>query len=156
MSIVLLVALVACSGGALAEAPVPAPVVAPAPAEAPAPTAAPEAPPVGKMFFVEPVDGAHVKSPVKVVFGVDGMAVAPAGTADANTGHHHLIIDGSAIPAGSIVPADDTHKHFGKGQTETTVDLTPGDHTLTMQFADGSHTSYGEPWSATIKVTVDP
>lgn len=148
-----LAALMACSGGAPAETP--APVVAPPPVDAP-PAAPPAAPVAGKVFFVEPADGAHVKSPVKVVFGVDGMAIAPAGGTDPNTGHHHLIIDGAAIPAGTAVPTDDTHKHFGKGQTDAEIALTPGEHTLTMQFADGTHLSYGEAWSATIKVTVDP
>ena len=59
------------------------------------------------------------------------------------TGHHHLIVDGKAVPKGSVVPADATHMHFGKGQTETTLKLPPGKHTLTLQFADGAHQSYG-------------
>ncbi|MBN9095062.1 DUF4399 domain-containing protein, partial [Pandoraea pnomenusa] len=107
-----------------------------------------------RVFFVAPADGAVVSNPVVVKFGVEGMTVKPAGEVVANTGHHHLIIDGDPIPAGQVVPADDSHLHFGKGQTETTVNLTPGDHTLTMQFADGAHRSYGPAMSQTIKVHV--
>lgn len=107
-----------------------------------------------RVFFVTPKDGATVTNPVAVKFGVEGMAIKPAGDMTPNTGHHHLIIDGDAIPKGQVVPLDDTHLHFGKGQTETTVNLTPGDHTLTMQFADGAHMSYGPAMSQTIKVHV--
>jgi hypothetical protein len=106
------------------------------------------------VHFIEPKDGATVTSPVHVKFGVDGMKVAPAGTMTEGTGHHHLIVDGEAVPKGTVVPADDTHIHYGKGQTETDVKLPPGDHTLTMQFADGAHRSYGPEMSSTIKVHV--
>jgi hypothetical protein len=109
----------------------------------------------GKVFFVEPADGATVKSPVKVVFGAEGVAVVPAGQMKDNSGHHHIIIDGAVIAPGTAVPADDTHIHFGGGQTETEVELKPGKHTLTMQFADFAHRSYGEPYSAQITVTVE-
>ncbi|WP_287495988.1 DUF4399 domain-containing protein [Pandoraea sp. CB10b_02] len=107
-----------------------------------------------RVFFVSPTDGATVTNPVVVKFGVEGMAIKPAGDMASNTGHHHLIIDGDPIPAGQVVPTDDTHLHFGKGQTETSVNLTPGDHTLTMQFANGAHQSYGPAMSQTIKVHV--
>ncbi|WP_249204778.1 DUF4399 domain-containing protein [Achromobacter sp. Marseille-Q0513] len=107
-----------------------------------------------KVYFVEPKDGATVDSPVKVKFGVDGMAVKPAGDMTAGTGHHHLIVDGKPVPKGEVVPTDDTHIHFGKGQTETELKLAPGKHTLTMQFADGAHRSYGPDLSSTISVTV--
>jgi hypothetical protein len=107
-----------------------------------------------KVHFVQPKDGATVQNPVHVVFGVDGMTVVPAGDTAANTGHHHLIIDGKPTPKGEAVPVDDTHIHYGKGQTETDVTLAPGKHTLTMQFADGLHRSYGPDMSSTITVTV--
>ncbi|KNH10129.1 ATPase of the AAA+ class [Candidatus Burkholderia brachyanthoides] len=106
------------------------------------------------VYFLEPEDGATVTSPVHVKFGVDGMKVAPAGTMTEGTGHHHLIIDGGSVPKGTVVPADDTHIHYGKGQTETDVKLPPGDHTLTMQFADGAHRSYGPEMNSTIKAHV--
>lgn len=106
------------------------------------------------VHFVEPADGATVSSPFKVRFAVDGMEVRPAGDMAANTGHHHLLINDGWIKATQPVPADATHIHYGKGQTETEVTLPPGNYTLTMQFANGLHQSYGEPMSKTIKVTV--
>lgn len=110
-----------------------------------------------RVFFVSPANGAKVKSPVKVTFGVEGMGIRPAGQdlKDKTTGHHHLIIDGASIAEGQVVPMNETHKHFGKGQTETTVELAKGKHTLTMQLADGAHISYGASMSETIEVVVE-
>ncbi|CAN7443445.1 DUF4399 domain-containing protein [Pseudoduganella sp. LjRoot289] len=104
--------------------------------------------------FAEPADGATVASPFKVKFAVSGMEVKPAGDMSANTGHHHLIINGDSIKAGESVPFDETHLHFGKGQTEAEVKLPPGNYKLTMQFANGAHQSYGQAGSKTINVTV--
>ena len=104
--------------------------------------------------FLGPVDGATVSSPFKVQFAINGMEVKPAGVMDANTGHHHLLINGAPMKAGESIPFDDKHLHFGKGQTEAEVKLPPGDYTLTMQFANGAHQSYGAPLSKSIKVTV--
>jgi hypothetical protein len=104
--------------------------------------------------FIEPVDGATVSSPFKVKFAVSGMDVKPAGDMSANAGHHHLLINAEAIKAGESVPFDETHLHFGKGQTEAEVKLPPGSYTLTMQFANGAHQSYGPGLSKAIKVTV--
>ncbi|MBB5465689.1 hypothetical protein HDG32_001793 [Paraburkholderia sp. CI2] len=70
------------------------------------------------------------------------------------TGHHHLLIDGKPLPKGEVVPATDKSLHFGKGQTETDLTLPPGDHTLTLQFGDGAHRSYGPEMSKTITVHV--
>jgi len=109
----------------------------------------------GSVDFVAPTDGATVSSPVAVTMGVSGMTVQPAGKIVDGTGHHHLIIDGEPVPAGTPVPADKQHLHFGKGQTETTVELPPGKHTLTLQFADGLHQSYGPAMSKTIEITVE-
>ena len=106
--------------------------------------------------FVEPKNGATVTSPFKVVFNVAGMAVAPAGDMTAKTGHHHLLINAESIPEGVVIPMDETHKHFGKGQTETEVNLPPGKYRLTMQFANGSHQSYGPKLEKSIEITVDP
>ena len=104
--------------------------------------------------FIEPVDGATVSSPFKVKFAVSGMDVKPAGDMTAKTGHHHLLINGGPMKAGEMIPMDDKHLHFGKGQTETDVTLPPGQYTLTMQFANGAHQSYGPEWAKSIKVTV--
>lgn len=106
--------------------------------------------------FVEPKDGATVSNPVHVVFAVEGMKIAPAGTMTEGTGHHHLLIDGAPLPKGEVIPVSDKSLHFGKGQTETDLTLPPGDHTLTLQFGDGAHRSYGPPMSSTITVHVKP
>lgn len=109
-----------------------------------------------KVFFIEPKDGATVTSPVKIKMGVEGMTIKKAGEAvdEVTSGHHHLLIDSQAMPAGVPVPADEKHIHFGQGQTETEIKLAPGSHTLTLQFADGVHRSFGPALSQTIKITV--
>lgn len=106
------------------------------------------------VFFVEPKNGAVVGTEFKVVMGVKGMDVKPAGEMVENTGHHHLLVDTGPVELGKVIPADDKHLHFGKGQTDTMVKLAPGRHTLQLQFADGAHRSYGEAMRATITVTV--
>ena len=107
------------------------------------------------VFFVNLEDGQTVSSPVKVEMGVNGMEIKPAGEIIKGTGHHHIIIDGNWIKTGDVVPANKTHIHFGKGQTETSLELEPGQHTLTLQFANGAHQSFGEAWSKTITITVE-
>lgn len=107
-----------------------------------------------KVFFVSPKDGETLKSPVKVQMGVEGMEVKPAGQIEDGSGHHHIIIDAEPVTKGTLVPADDNHKHFGKGQTETELQLAPGQHTLQLQFANGVHLSYGEQMSSKITITV--
>jgi hypothetical protein len=106
------------------------------------------------VYFMEPANGATVTSPFMVKFGVKGMDVKPAGDQVANVGHHHLLINLESKPKGEIIPFDDAHIHFGKGQTETMVTLKPGTYKITMQFADGYHLSYGKDMSATMTVTV--
>ncbi len=106
--------------------------------------------------FKSPKDGAVVAQKFRVKFGVRGKKIRPAleDVNDKKSGHHHIIIDGAFIPEGQVVPADERHLHFGKGQTQTELTLAPGEHTLTLQLADGAHLSYGEKYSKTIKVTV--
>ena len=106
------------------------------------------------VYFLEPADGATVSSPFKVRFGLKGMEIKPAGEQVTGTGHHHLLINRESLAAGQIIPADEVHIHFGKGQTETEVKLAPGIYKLTMQFADGFHLSYGKEMSSTLMVTV--
>lgn len=112
--------------------------------------------PEGKVFWISPKDGATVPTKVDVEMGVEGKTVEPAGATERDPlkGHHHIIIDGSPIKDMQIVPKDEKHLHYGDGSTKTTLLLEPGKHTLTMQFADGAHRSYGEDWSATITVNV--
>ncbi|KAF1026552.1 MAG: hypothetical protein GAK40_01232 [Burkholderia plantarii] len=107
-----------------------------------------------RVFFVAPKDGATVSSPVHVVFGLEGMQIRHTGDMTPNTGHHHLLIDGGPLPKGQVIPVSDHSLHFGKGQTETDLTLPPGPHTLTLQFGNGIHESYGPAMSQTIKIDV--
>jgi hypothetical protein len=115
----------------------------------------PEIPAGAKVFFVNLKDGQKVKSPLKVEMGVSGIKLDTAGPIVAGSGHHHLLIDaGDSLAAGTVVPKDSTHLHFGKAQKEATVNLTPGTHRLTLQYADGIHRSYGGALAASVNVTV--
>ena len=120
--------------------------------------------PGAKVYFINLKDGDTVKGPVKVLFGLSGMGVAPAGTEKEGTGHHHLFIDRAPFLQGSDggdeanmnIPADDNHKHFGGGQTETTLELAPGKHTLQMVFGDKDHIPHNPPVvSDVITITVE-
>jgi hypothetical protein len=112
-------------------------------------------PPDAKLYIISPQDGETVTSPVTVRFGLVGMGVAPAGVASPNTGHHHLIIDAPTPPADAPIPKDDTHLHFGGGQTETTVKLAPGKHTLSLVLGDKDHMIFQPPLvSETVTITV--
>jgi hypothetical protein len=111
------------------------------------------APAGAEVYFIAPVDGATVSSPVTVKFGLKSMGVAPAGITMENTGHHHLIIDADLPPLGAPVPTDAQHVHFGKGQTETTVELKPGKHTLQLLLGDFAHTPH-EPAVKSAKITI--
>ncbi len=116
------------------------------------------APAGAELYFISPQDGATVSSPVTVRFGLKGMGVAPAGTEKEKTGHHHLLID-APVPSGAAldepIPADDHHKHFGGGQTETSIELSPGTHTLQLVLGDWSHVPHNPPvMSKQITITV--
>ena len=93
-----------------------------------------------EVYIISPKDGATVKSPVTIQFGLKGMGVAPAGVKFENTGHHHLLID-TDVPAdmNAPLPTSDNVRHFGKGQTEASVELKPGKHTLQLVLGDQSH-----------------
>lgn len=110
--------------------------------------------------IISPEAGATVSSPVTVAFGLSGIGVAPAGTEKANTGHHHLLIDRPAFDAAAEaaegIPADDHHKHFGGGQTEVTLELAPGPHSLQLVLGDASHVPHNPPvTSERIEITVE-
>ncbi|MCY7315628.1 MAG: DUF4399 domain-containing protein [Rubrivivax sp.] len=110
--------------------------------------------PALSVSLLEPANGATVTSPFEVRFGLQGMAVQPAGNMTAGTGHHHLLINQAPVAAGTVVTFSPQHLHFGASQIETMVTLTPGSYTLTAQFANGAHQSYGPAMSQTITVTV--
>lgn len=121
--------------------------------------------PEGAMvYFGNLSDGDTFSGPVKVVFGLSGMGVAPAGTEKENTGHHHLLVNRAAL--GEVdgdddiiaygIPGDENHIHFGGGQTETTIDLGPGTHTLQMVLGDLNHVPHNPVVaSEVITITVE-
>ena len=111
-----------------------------------------------EVYIISPKSGAVVHNPVLVQFGLRGMGVAPAGVKFDNTGHHHLLIDTDAPSDPSTpLPATDKIVHFGKGQTETTVNLAPGKHTLQLLLADANHIPHSPPLiSKKITITVEP
>ncbi|MDE2180717.1 MAG: DUF4399 domain-containing protein [candidate division NC10 bacterium] len=92
-----------------------------------------------RVFFTLPSDGATVTSPVKVTMGAENFIVEPAGQVKAEAGHLHIMVDTNCVAAGKVVPADATHLHYGKGQLEAELVLSPGTHTLCLQAADGAH-----------------
>lgn len=111
------------------------------------------APQGAKVYIISPADGASVKSPVVITFGLSGMGVAPAGVDKPNTGHHHLLIDTGVPALDTPVPADANHKHFGGGQTETVIELSPGKHTLQLILGDMVHIPH-EPPVVSQKITI--
>ena len=114
-------------------------------------------PPGAEVYIISPKDGAKVSGPITVRFGLKGMGVAPAGVKFDNSGHHHLLID-TEVPADLSAPlpvVPDKVVHFGKGQTETTVTLSPGKHTLQLVLGDQNHTPHNPPViSKKVTVTV--
>jgi len=109
------------------------------------------------VYLITPRNGATVKNPITVRFGLKGVGVAPAGVSFPNTGHHHLLID-TDLPGNldQPLPVTEHIKHFGKGQTETTLTLPPGQHTLQLIFGDMSHIPHTPPLvSKKITITVE-
>ncbi len=122
------------------------------------------APEGATVYIANLEDGATVSGPVKVIFGLGGMGVAPAGVEKENTGHHHILVDRPAFGDGPDdatyladgLPADDNHRHFGGGQTETVLDLAPGTHTLQLVLGDHFHVPHTPPVvSEVITITVE-
>tara|TARA_B100000686_G_C16194842_1_gene667640 strand:- start:52 stop:477 length:426 start_codon:yes stop_codon:yes gene_type:complete len=99
-----------------------------------------------QVYIISPADGEVTVSPVTIKFGLKGMGVAPAGIDKPNTGHHHLLIDVVNNPSlDKPLPSNENHKHFGGGQTEITVDLSPGKHTLQLILGDKNHIPHNPP-----------
>jgi hypothetical protein len=99
-----------------------------------------------KVYFITPVDGQTVSSKVTVKFGLNGMGVSPAGIEKKNTGHHHILIDTDTLPdLLAPLPATDKIKHFGGGQTETQLTLSPGKHTLQLVLGNHHHIPHNTP-----------
>ncbi|MFQ5659611.1 MAG: DUF4399 domain-containing protein [Gammaproteobacteria bacterium] len=113
------------------------------------------APANAELYFISPADGSTVQNPVTIRFGLKNIGVAPAGVNKADTGHHHLLIDSGLPPLDKPIPSDARHRHFGKGQTETTLQLGPGKHTLQLLLGDFAHTPHVPPViSRPISITV--
>ncbi|PKO69241.1 MAG: rod shape-determining protein RodA [Betaproteobacteria bacterium HGW-Betaproteobacteria-16] len=112
-------------------------------------------PAAAKLYFVNLRNGMTVTSPVKVIFGLSGMGVAPAGIEKEGTGHHHLLVNVNEVDANAPLPANDQFRHFGAGQTETSVELKPGQHTLQLVLGDQNHIPHHPPvLSERITITV--
>jgi len=114
------------------------------------------APADAEAYIQSPANGAEVTSPVTVRFGLRGIGVAPAGITAANTGHHHLLVDLDTLPPDNLpLPATDQVRHFGAGQTETELELAPGQHTLQLVLGDALHIPHLPPIrSEEITITV--
>jgi hypothetical protein len=109
-----------------------------------------------KVFFITPADGATVANPISIEFGIAGMDVVKAGNDQANSGHHHLLIDTDLPDLGLPIPADEHHVHFGDGSTSTQISLPPGEHKLQMLLGDYLHIPHNPPLtSAQITITVE-
>src|SRR5688572_30207169 len=156
--------ILACGLLAACERQEPAAPAAPAAPSAAAPAAAPGAPaaptrkpaPAGAMaYIIEPADAARVTSPVRVVFGLKGFGVAPAGVDRNDAGHHHLLVD-APLPTdlGLPIANDEQHRHFGGGQTEVELTLAPGRHTLQMLLGDHLHIPHDPPIASSV-VTIE-
>ncbi|MDH3742105.1 MAG: DUF4399 domain-containing protein [Hyphomicrobiales bacterium] len=114
------------------------------------------APKDAEVYFISPQDGATVSSPVAIRFGVKGMGLAPAGVEKEKTGHHHLIIDAKLPNLDEPIPKDNNYRHFGGGQTETSVDLKSGKRTLQLLLGDHNHIPHEPPVkSNVITITVE-
>lgn len=114
------------------------------------------APEGAKAYIISPKNGAVVSSPVLVQFGLEGVGVAPAGVERENTGHHHLLVDVAELPdLGKSIPADEHHIHFGGGQTQVSLELPPGEHSLQLLLGDHLHVPHNPPvMSEKITITV--
>lgn len=116
------------------------------------------APDGAEVYFIAPTDGATVSNPVTIQFGLRGLGIAPAGAEWDNTGHHHLLIniDPSDVAMDASLPATDQIRHFGGGQTEATLDLPSGTHTMWLLVGDYTHTPHDPPvMSEMITITVE-
>ena len=108
-----------------------------------------------RVFFTAPSTGATVTSPVKITMDAANFIVEPAGAVRPGAGHLHIMVDTDAIPVGQVVPKDEKHNHYGQGQKEAELTLSPGPHTLLLQGTDGAHVALaGEGMTQKITVNV--
>ena len=108
--------------------------------------AATPAPADAYLYFISPMDGQRIRGAFRCRFGLRNMGVTHAGDATPNSGHHHLLIDvNEPLDPDQPIPADNKHVHFGRGQTETELDLPPGTHTLQLVLGDAEHRPFSPP-----------
>ena len=108
-----------------------------------------------RVYFTSIVDGDMVDSPVTVQWEATNFTIEPAGEIHERAGHLHIMVDVACVAAGATVPADDNHLHYGKAQMEAMLELTPGEHTLCLQAADGTHTALaGDGATEVVTITV--
>lgn len=108
-----------------------------------------------RVYFINLEDGDEVESPFLIQFGLSEMGIAPAGIDRENTGHHHLLINVKDLDFSKPIPASKNHIHFGGGQTESLVELPPGDYSLQLVLGDMTHTPHTPPVvSRQINITV--
>lgn len=104
------------------------------------------APDDAEVYIISPTEGDTVPETFKVEFGISGMEIAPAGTNKENTGHHHLLVDLAELPdLTASLPATEHIRHFGGGQTETTLTLSPGKHKLQLLLGNYAHIPHENP-----------
>ena len=110
-----------------------------------------------RVVILQPKNGENVNQTFEVYFGIEGMTLAPAGTYEPATGHHHLIIDADLPNLLLPIPSSSNYLHFGKGQDHTQLTLIPGKHTLQLILGDGNHIPHKQPLiSKKIEITVRP
>ena len=107
-----------------------------------------------RAYLISPQNGQTVDSPFTVLFGLVDFGIAPAGIEAENTGHMHLIIDAPPPTMGEPIPADDSYRHYGGGQTQTSLNLPSGQHTLQLVMGDAAHVPIAGLYSEVITVTV--
>ena len=111
------------------------------------------APEDARVYFIGLEDGDTVSSPFTVRFGLEGAGIAPAGMHKEGTGHHHLLIDVEDFATDRPLPSDERHLHFGGGQTQTELELEPGEHSLQLVLGDWKHQPH-DPVIASERITV--
>jgi|TARA_B110000881_G_scaffold220835_1_gene247483 hypothetical protein len=107
------------------------------------------------VFFKWPKDQSTVSSPVFIDMGIEGILIEPAGKVREGYGHHHILINQKSWPLGDVIPMSDSTLHYGKGQTDASIELLPGRYVISLQFADGVHASYGQEMASSITINVE-
>ena len=107
------------------------------------------------VYFKWPKDLSTVSSPVFIDMGLDVMLIEPAGKVREGYGHHHILINQKSWPLGDVIPMSDSTLHYGKGQTDASIELLPGRYVISLQFADGVHASYGKEMASSITINVE-